>query len=154
VVADGAFAIGAGNVDGLPGKVDVFEELGDALQARLDHGCGSRLQDGSEQVSQVEDWVEAGRTRPLPGRGLRVSWRSRAAASARSASDGVCAGVLLVNCASGRLCSGRLARARSVTVCSVQRGCRQCVPSHSRARLRTSKVGLSLIPIPVVQPRA
>jgi hypothetical protein len=37
VVADGAFAIGAGNVDGFPGELDVFEKLSNTLQARLDH---------------------------------------------------------------------------------------------------------------------
>jgi hypothetical protein len=38
IVADGAFAVGAGNVDGLPRKLDIPEKLPNALQARLDHG--------------------------------------------------------------------------------------------------------------------
>lgn len=45
IVADGALSICAGNVYGHPRVCDIFYELGNALQARLDHGggvsCGS-----------------------------------------------------------------------------------------------------------------
>jgi hypothetical protein len=38
IVADGAFAVGTGNVDGLPGELDILEKLPNTFQARLDHG--------------------------------------------------------------------------------------------------------------------
>lgn len=38
VGADGTLAVGAGNVYGLPWKVDVLEEKANPLEARLDHG--------------------------------------------------------------------------------------------------------------------
>jgi len=36
--ADGALAVGAGDVYGLPGEVDILQQEADALQSRLDHG--------------------------------------------------------------------------------------------------------------------
>lgn len=43
IVADGSFAIGSGNVNGLPREVDVFQEQADPFQAGLDHGHCGRL---------------------------------------------------------------------------------------------------------------
>lgn len=39
VGADGALAICAGYVNGFPGELDIFEQLGDALEAGLDHAA-------------------------------------------------------------------------------------------------------------------
>jgi hypothetical protein len=42
---DGPLAIGAGDVYGLPRELDIFEELANALETRLDHdGCRSNME--------------------------------------------------------------------------------------------------------------
>jgi hypothetical protein len=41
VVAYRAFAIGAGNVEGLPWELNILQELADPFQAGLDHGLVS-----------------------------------------------------------------------------------------------------------------
>lgn len=38
MVANGAFAVGACDMNGLPRELDVLQELGDAFQSRLDLG--------------------------------------------------------------------------------------------------------------------
>jgi hypothetical protein len=40
-VAYRAFAIGAGNVEGLPWELNILQELADPFQAGLDHGLVS-----------------------------------------------------------------------------------------------------------------
>jgi len=43
VAADGALAVSAGYVDGLPWELNVFQETGNALEAGLDHSRGSQV---------------------------------------------------------------------------------------------------------------
>jgi hypothetical protein len=43
IVANGAFAIGACNVDGPPRKLDAFQQGGNALQSRLNPSHGEGL---------------------------------------------------------------------------------------------------------------
>lgn len=55
IVADGALAICASNMDGLPRKLDAFQKLADAFQARLDLGHVER----TEQTQTRADGVES-----------------------------------------------------------------------------------------------
>lgn len=50
IVADGALAICASNMDGLPRKLDAFQELADAFQARLDLGHVERAEQTQSQT--------------------------------------------------------------------------------------------------------
>jgi hypothetical protein len=65
MVADGALAVGASNVDRLPGKSHVLEQLAYSLQAGLDHVRGTWL-GGSEGSRQR--CIDVLKQRPADGR--------------------------------------------------------------------------------------